>query len=59
MPVAHFWSICGPKFCSMRITQDVRDYAAEHGLDTEEAIEVAMAEKSRNSPSTATGYIYR
>jgi phosphomethylpyrimidine synthase len=43
----------------MRITQDVRDYAAEHGLDTEEAIEVAMAEKSRNSPSTATGYIYR
>jgi phosphomethylpyrimidine synthase len=30
----------------MRITQDVRDYAAEHGLDTEEAIEAAMAQKS-------------
>ena len=43
---AHFCSMCGPKFCSMRITQDVRDYAAEHGLDTEEAIEAAMAEKS-------------
>jgi phosphomethylpyrimidine synthase len=36
--------MCGPKFCSMRITQDVRDYAAEHGLDSEEAIEAAMAE---------------
>ncbi|HEY6857517.1 MAG TPA: phosphomethylpyrimidine synthase ThiC [Mycobacterium sp.] len=43
---AHFCSMCGPKFCSMRITQDVRDYAAKHGLDSEEAIEAAMAEKS-------------
>ena len=43
---AHFCSMCGPKFCSMRITQDVRDYAAAHGLDSEEAIEAAMAEKS-------------
>lgn len=41
---AHFCSMCGPKFCSMRITQDVRDYAAKHGLDSEEAIEAAMAE---------------
>jgi phosphomethylpyrimidine synthase len=31
----------------VRITQDVREYAAEHGLDTEDAIEAAMAEKSR------------
>jgi phosphomethylpyrimidine synthase len=42
--------MCGPKFCSMRITQDVRDYAAAHGLETEEDIEAAltagMAEKS-------------
>lgn len=30
--VAHFCSMCGPKFCSMKITQEVRDYAAEHGL---------------------------
>lgn len=43
--------MCGPKFCSMRITQDVRDYAAAHGLETEEDIEAVlaagMAEKSR------------
>jgi phosphomethylpyrimidine synthase len=43
---AHFCSMCGPKFCSMRITADVRAYAAEHGLDTEDAIAAAMAEKS-------------
>jgi phosphomethylpyrimidine synthase len=47
---AHFCSMCGPKFCSMRITQDVRDYAAAHGLETEEDIEAVltagMAEKS-------------
>jgi phosphomethylpyrimidine synthase len=43
---AHFCSMCGPKFCSMRITHDVRAYAAEHGLDTEAAIQAAMAEKS-------------
>lgn len=43
---AHFCSMCGPKFCSMRISQDVRDYAAEHGLNTVEAIEAGMAEKS-------------
>ena len=44
--VAHFCSMCGPKFCSMKITQDIRDYAAEHGLDTPEAIEAGLAEKS-------------
>jgi phosphomethylpyrimidine synthase len=43
---AHFCSMCGPKFCSMRITQDVRKYAEEHGLSTVEAIEAGMAEKS-------------
>lgn len=43
---AHFCSMCGPKFCSMRISQDVRDYAAEHGLDSVEAIEAGMREKS-------------
>ena len=31
--LAHFCSMCGPHFCSMKITQDVRDYAAEHGVD--------------------------
>ncbi|QNK56035.1 phosphomethylpyrimidine synthase ThiC [Paenibacillus sp. PAMC21692] len=43
---AHFCSMCGPKFCSMRITQDIREYAAQNGLDTEEAIEAGLKEKS-------------
>jgi phosphomethylpyrimidine synthase len=44
--VAHFCSMCGPHFCSMKITQDVRDYAAEHGVDEAKALEAGMAEKS-------------
>jgi phosphomethylpyrimidine synthase len=44
---AHFCSMCGPKFCSMKITQDVRDYAEAHGLTSVEAIEAGMDEKSR------------
>jgi phosphomethylpyrimidine synthase len=43
---AHFCSMCGPKFCSMKITQDVRDYAAQKGLDEAAALERGMAEKS-------------
>ncbi len=43
---AHFCSMCGPKFCSMRISQDVREYAKSHGVTDEEAIEVGMKEKS-------------
>ncbi|MUT68810.1 phosphomethylpyrimidine synthase ThiC [Paenibacillus sp. NEAU-GSW1] len=43
---AHFCSMCGPKFCSMRITQDIRDYAERNGLDTAEAIEAGMQEKA-------------
>ena len=39
--VAHFCSMCGPKFCSMKISQDVRDYAAENGFDK---IEIALDE---------------
>ncbi|BBX24233.1 phosphomethylpyrimidine synthase [Mycolicibacter terrae] len=39
---AHFCSMCGPKFCSMRISQDVRDYATEHGLQTQEDIDAAI-----------------
>jgi phosphomethylpyrimidine synthase len=41
--VAHFCSMCGPKFCSMKITQDVRDYAA--GLNDKEQGMAAMSEK--------------
>jgi len=44
--VAHFCSMCGPKFCSMKITQDVRDYADEHGIDAMKAIEAGMYEQS-------------
>ncbi|MFO8154451.1 MAG: phosphomethylpyrimidine synthase ThiC [Pseudomonadota bacterium] len=44
--VAHFCSMCGPNFCSMKITQEVRDYAAEHGLETEEALRRGLEEKS-------------
>jgi phosphomethylpyrimidine synthase len=43
---AHFCSMCGPKFCSMRISQDVRDYAASRGVDERTAIELGMKEKS-------------
>jgi len=45
--VAHFCSMCGPKFCSMKITQEVREYAAEHGLtDEQKAIEAGFVEQS-------------
>ena len=43
---AHFCSMCGPHFCSMKITQDVRDYAAEHGMSEEDALKAGMTEKS-------------
>jgi phosphomethylpyrimidine synthase len=45
--LAHFCSMCGPHFCSMKITQDVREYAATHGLKEEEALTRGMEEKSR------------
>ena len=44
---AHFCSMCGPHFCSMKITEDVRRYAAEQGVSGEEAVRRGMAEKSR------------
>ncbi|AHE99756.1 phosphomethylpyrimidine synthase ThiC [Thioalkalivibrio paradoxus] len=44
--VAHFCSMCGPNFCSMKITQDVRDYAARQGLSEQEALERGMQEKA-------------
>ncbi len=44
--VAHFCSMCGPKFCSMKISQDVRDYAAKLELGEEEALATGMKEKS-------------
>ena len=44
--VAHFCSMCGPHFCSMKITQDVRDYADSIGIDEDKALEKGMKEKS-------------
>jgi phosphomethylpyrimidine synthase len=43
---AHFCSMCGPHFCSMKITQDVRDYAASKGVKEDEALKKGMEEKS-------------
>ena len=44
---AHFCSMCGPKFCSMRISQDIRNYAKENDLNTTEAIHQGMQEKAK------------
>jgi phosphomethylpyrimidine synthase len=44
---AHFCSMCGPHFCSMKITEDVRKYAAELGVAEEEALKKGMEEKSK------------
>jgi phosphomethylpyrimidine synthase len=44
--LAHFCSMCGPHFCSMKITQDVRDYAQKHGVSEHEALKKGMAEKA-------------
>jgi len=45
--IAHFCSMCGPNFCSMKITQDVREYAAKQGVDEAAALAKGMEEKSR------------
>ena len=44
---AHFCSMCGPHFCSMKITEDVRKYAAEQGIAEEEALKKGMEAKSK------------
>ncbi|MCB1913901.1 MAG: phosphomethylpyrimidine synthase ThiC, partial [Rhodocyclaceae bacterium] len=44
--VAHFCSMCGPHFCSMKITQDVRDYAAKQGIGEVEALKRGMETKA-------------
>jgi phosphomethylpyrimidine synthase len=56
--LAHFCSMCGPHFCSMRITQDVRDYAKTHGVDEAKALETGMAEKAREFREGG-GEVYR
>ncbi len=44
--VAHFCSMCGPKFCSMKITEDVRRFADENGYSSEQALEKGLEEKA-------------
>ncbi|HVL93884.1 MAG TPA: phosphomethylpyrimidine synthase ThiC, partial [Acidimicrobiales bacterium] len=55
---AHFCSMCGPRFCSMRISQDVRDYAAARGVEPEVAVELGLKEKAVEFVA-AGGEIYR
>jgi phosphomethylpyrimidine synthase len=55
--MAHFCSMCGPKFCSMRITQDIRDYAEREGLDDQAALLAGMEEKARQFRE-AGGHLY-
>jgi len=55
---AHFCSMCGPKFCSMKITQEVREYARTHGLETADAIEAGLREKAEEFQRTGAG-VYR
>lgn len=51
---AHFCSMCGPKFCSMRISHDIREYAKENDLETTEAIEKGMKEKAKEFKDTGS-----
>jgi len=46
--VAHFCSMCGPHFCSMKITQDVRDYAEQKGMEETQALDKGMKEMSES-----------
>lgn len=50
--VAHFCSMCGPHFCSMKISQDVRDYAKKQGLKEEDAVKKGMEEMSKTFIAT-------
>jgi phosphomethylpyrimidine synthase len=54
---AHFCSMCGPQFCSMKITDDVRRYAEEHGMGADEALESGLKEKAGEFRDTG-GEIY-
>lgn len=56
--VAHFCSMCGPHFCSMKITQEVRDFAEKEGLDNEKALSEGMKKKSEEFKAKG-GEIYQ
>jgi len=55
---AHFCSMCGPQFCSMKITEELRQYAREHGLETEAAIEAGLSAK-KDEFARGGGELYR
>jgi len=55
--VAHFCSMCGPKFCSMELTQQVRDYAASHNLTSADALREGMREKSTEFKKAGEIYV--
>ena len=55
--VAHFCSMCGPKFCSMELTQQVRDYAAANELTDMDALRAGMKEKSAEFKKTGEIYV--
>ena len=55
--VAHFCSMCGPKFCSMELTQQVRDYAAAHGMTSVDALKEGMQEKSEEFKKAGEIYV--
>jgi phosphomethylpyrimidine synthase len=55
---AHFCSMCGPKFCSMRISQDVRDYAESQGVPLDSAVQLGLEEKAAQFRSGGTE-VYR
>jgi phosphomethylpyrimidine synthase len=55
---AHFCSMCGPKFCSMRISHDIRNYAKEHKLEPEDAIKRGLVEKAEEFKK-AGGKLYQ
>jgi phosphomethylpyrimidine synthase len=56
---AHFCSMCGPHFCSMKITQDVRAFAAARGLEEEQAVEAGLEEKAREFRESGGGIYIR
>ena len=55
--VAHFCSMCGPKFCSMELTQQVRDYARTKGVEEREAVDAGLEEKAREFRQTREIYV--
>jgi phosphomethylpyrimidine synthase len=57
--LAHFCSMCGPKFCSMELTQQVRDYAASQGIAESDALQAGMNEKSEQFKKKKEIYVVK